>query len=74
MIVNYDFLKVVNRIHRPDTNSRIHYSTIGSSNTVIKDGVTRDRLRKDLGMVCVEMEAAGLMHKFSCLLIWGICN
>jgi len=29
----------------------IHYGTIGSGNAVIKDGVMRERLRKDLGVV-----------------------
>lgn len=67
-------MKVVDRVHRPDTDPQIHYGTIGSSNTVIKDDATRERLRKDLGVLCVEMEAAGLMVKFSCLVIRGICD
>jgi nucleoside phosphorylase len=71
---NCDPMKVVDRVHRPDTDPQIHYGTIGSSNTVIKDGATRDRLRKDLGVLCVEMEAAGLMDEFSCLVIRGICD
>jgi nucleoside phosphorylase len=71
---NCDLMKVVDRVHRPDTDPQIHYGTIGSSNTVIKDGATRDRLRKDLGVLCVEMEAAGLMDDFSCLVIRGICD
>jgi nucleoside phosphorylase len=40
----------------------------------IKDGIKRDQLRKDLGVLCVEMEAAGLMDEFSCLVIRGICD
>ena len=40
---------------------------------MIKDGATRERL-KDLGVICVEMEAAGLMDEFSCLVIRGICD
>jgi nucleoside phosphorylase len=41
---------------------------------VIEDGRTRECLRRDLGVLCVEMESAGLMDKFSCLVIRGICD
>jgi nucleoside phosphorylase len=41
---------------------------------VITHGVTRDRLRKELGVICFEMEAAGLMDNFPCLVIRGICD
>jgi len=41
---------------------------------VIKDGVIREQLKQDLGLLCVEMEAAGLMDNFSCLVIRGICD
>lgn len=53
----------------------IHYGTIASGNQVMKDGVTRDRLSSELGSVlCFEMEAAGLMNSFPCLVIRGICD
>ena len=57
-----------------DPEPKIHYGTIGSSNTVVKDGVTREQLKNDLGLLCVEMEAAGLMDDFQCLVIRGICD
>jgi nucleoside phosphorylase len=69
-----DRSKVVERAPRKNITPRIHYGTIGSSNIVIKDGITRERLRKELGILCVEMEAAGLMDQFSCLVIRGICD
>jgi hypothetical protein len=35
---------------------------------VIKDGLTRDQLSADLGgILCFEMEAAGLMSNFLCI-------
>jgi nucleoside phosphorylase len=71
---NCDRTKVVERPSRHDKDPRIHYGTIGSGNAVIKDGTTRERLRRDLGVLCVEMEAAGLMDEFSCLVIRGICD
>ena len=41
---------------------------------VVKDSATRDRLKKDIDILCVEMEAAGLMNSFPCLVIRGICD
>jgi nucleoside phosphorylase len=41
----------------------------------MKDGVTRDRISAELGgILCFEMEAAGLMNTFPCLVIRGICD
>jgi ankyrin repeat protein/nucleoside phosphorylase len=53
----------------------VHYGTIASGNQVIKDGHIRDRLSSELGgVLCFEMEAAGLMNHFPCLVIRGICD
>jgi nucleoside phosphorylase len=53
----------------------IHYGTIASGNQVMKDGITRDQLSSELGgVLCFEMEAAGLMNNFPCLVIRGICD
>ncbi|KAL9079321.1 MAG: hypothetical protein Q9157_001797 [Trypethelium eluteriae] len=53
----------------------IHYGTIASGNRVMKDGTTRDKLSTDLkDVLCYEMEAAGLMNFFPCLVIRGICD
>jgi nucleoside phosphorylase len=47
---------------------------IASGNQVMKDGKTREQLRQELTVLCFEMEAAGLMDSFPCLVIRGICN
>jgi len=53
----------------------VHYGTIASGNQNIRDGRTRDRLSSELGgILCFEMEAAGLMNSFPCLVIRGICD
>ena len=53
----------------------VHYGTIASGNQNISDGRTRDRLSSELGgILCFEMEAAGLMNSFPCLVIRGICD
>jgi nucleoside phosphorylase len=50
----------------------VHYGTIASGNSVIKDAMARDKYANDI--LCFEMEAAGLMNNFPCLVIRGICD
>jgi len=69
-----DRMQTVPRSSRPSIEPRIHYGTIGSANAVVKDAVTRDDLSRDMNILCVEMEAAGLMNNFPCLVIRGICD
>jgi nucleoside phosphorylase len=53
----------------------VHHGTIASGNQVIKDAAVRDQLSAELdGVLCFEMEAAGLMNSFPCLVIRGICD
>jgi nucleoside phosphorylase len=67
--------KTKKRTQRASQKVVIHYGTIASGNQVIKDGVTRDRLSAEGGgVLCFEMEAAGLMNSFPCLVIRGICD
>ena len=64
----------VQRKPRTDTDPRIHYDTIASSNQMMKNGMTRNRIDKKLNALCFEMKAAGLMSDFSCLMIRDICD
>jgi nucleoside phosphorylase len=68
-----DKTKIVKRQPR---DMRVHYGLIASGNQVIKDAKRRDSLNKRLGgnVLCVEMEAAGLMTDFPCIVIRGICD
>lgn len=53
----------------------IHFGTIASGNQVMRDAAVRDRLSAELdGVLCFEMEAAGLMNNFPCLVIRGISD
>jgi nucleoside phosphorylase len=63
-------------VERNPRDMRVHYGLIASGNQVIKDAKFRDKLNKDLGggVLCVEMEAAGLMNNFPCIVIRGICD
>jgi hypothetical protein len=59
---------------RDDGNPVIHYGTIASGNQVIKDAKERDQLGRELNAICVEMEAAGLVNNFPCIVVRGICD
>ena len=58
------------------TDPEIHYGIIASGNALVKDAATRDKVAEHVGeeCLCVEMEAAGLMNSFPCLVIRGICD
>ncbi|KAJ6109516.1 NACHT domain-containing protein [Penicillium sp. IBT 16267x] len=69
-----DSTTVVNRPPREE-DFVVHYGAIASGNKVVKDGTMRDQISRDLGgVLCFEMEAAGLMNEFPCLVIRGICD
>lgn len=40
----------------------------------MKDASIRDRLAAEKDVLCFEMEAAGLINHFPCLVIRGICD
>ncbi|KAF7516377.1 hypothetical protein G7054_g14183 [Neopestalotiopsis clavispora] len=63
-------------VKRKPRDMRVHYGLIASGNQVIKDASVRDQLSKDMDkkVLCVEMEAAGLMDNFPCIVIRGICD
>lgn len=59
----------------PSDEIQIHYSTILSGDRVVKSEVTRDKISAQFdNALCFEMEAAGLMDTFPCLVIRGICD
>ncbi|KAK6358398.1 hypothetical protein TWF730_007734 [Orbilia blumenaviensis] len=67
--------QIVQRQPRPGNREvMIHYGTIASSNMLMENAVERDRYAKELGVICFEMEAAGLMNNLPCLVIRGICS
>jgi nucleoside phosphorylase len=57
-----------------DDNPAIHYGLIASANQLMKDALIRDKLAAEKDVLCFEMEAAGLMNQFPCLVIRGICD
>ncbi|KKP03521.1 hypothetical protein THAR02_04384 [Trichoderma harzianum] len=66
-------------IERPERSGRednpaIHYGLIASADGFMEDAQIRDVLAEELDVLCFEMEAAGLMNSFPCLVIRGICD
>ena len=57
-----------------EDNPAVHYGLIASANQLMKDALIRDRLACEKDVLCFEMEAAGLMNLFPCLVIRGICD
>jgi nucleoside phosphorylase len=64
------------RVIRPHRDRpTIHYGLIASGNQVMRDAVARDKNSKGFGgVLCFEMEAAGLMNTFPCIVIRGISD
>ncbi|KAH8723832.1 hypothetical protein GQ44DRAFT_773708 [Phaeosphaeriaceae sp. PMI808] len=60
-------------VRQPDT-PKIHYGNIASSNQLQISASKRNQLHKDLGVICFEMEGAGVIQKHPCLVIRGICD
>ncbi|CAH0042880.1 unnamed protein product [Clonostachys rhizophaga] len=69
-----DQSKLICRPSRPGNEVRIHYGTIASGNQVVKDAALRDSWASRNNILCFEMEAAGLIDHFPCLVIRGICD
>jgi nucleoside phosphorylase len=67
-------------IERPDRQNhrivRVHYGTIASGNSLLKDAILRDAYANDpdMNVLCFEMKAAGLMNNLPCLVIRGISD
>jgi nucleoside phosphorylase len=66
----------VPRVTREDDEDvpSIHYGIIASANSLMKDAIMRDVLAKKHNILCFEMEAAGLLNHFPCLVIRGMCD
>ncbi|RAH84342.1 pfs domain-containing protein [Aspergillus japonicus CBS 114.51] len=59
---------------REDSGPVVHYGTIGSADVAVENGQLRDQLRDKLGILGVNIEAAGVAGTVSCLVIHGVCD
>ncbi|KAF9886478.1 hypothetical protein FE257_011385 [Aspergillus nanangensis] len=62
------------RSPRTECQPCVFYGLIASGNRVLRDAKARDSLARQYGILCFEMEAAGLMDVFPCLVIRGVCD
>lgn len=62
------------RLCRESDDPVVHYGLIASGNAVMRFAQRRDELRDAWNVSCFEMEAAGLMDDFPCIVIRGICD
>lgn len=76
VVCSSDPSNLISRCERTkdEDNPAIHYGLIASANQLMKDASVRDILVTEMDVLCFEMEAAGLMNHFPCLVIRGICD
>ncbi|KHO11798.1 hypothetical protein MAA_10742 [Metarhizium robertsii ARSEF 23] len=66
--------RLVHREPRDTNDPVIHYGIIGSGPQDIWNSSTRERFRREQGILCLETMAYGLMPDVPCLVIRGICH
>lgn len=68
--------RIVKRKPRDPTADHpvIHYGLVASADVLMNDAIMRDYIAKEEQILCFEMEAAGLMDHFQCVVIRGICD
>ena len=59
---------------KDDDDPVVYYGLIASADRLMKDATIRDALAAEEEVLCFEMEAAGLMDNFPCVVIRGICD
>ncbi|KIV92707.1 hypothetical protein PV10_03979 [Exophiala mesophila] len=65
---------LVIRPNRPFQGPVVHYGLVASGNKLVKTAALRDALRDKYGIICFEMEAAGITNALPVAIIRGICD
>ncbi|GFG11560.1 ankyrin repeat domain-containing protein 50, partial [Aspergillus udagawae] len=67
--------QIVDRAARGSDIPKIHYGLIASGDRVMRSAMKRNKTGRDIGdILCFEMEAAGIMTEFPCIVIRGISD
>ncbi|EJT72678.1 hypothetical protein GGTG_09537 [Gaeumannomyces tritici R3-111a-1] len=70
-----DAASQVSRTPRAAESAMIHYGLIASGDRMVKSAASRDAFGRAVGdILCFEMEAAGVMSEFPCLVIRGVSS
>lgn len=67
----------VNRIARSEDSeqSMVRHGTVASADVLVRDAILRDKLASEDGVLCFEMESAGLMNTWlRWMVVRGICD
>jgi nucleoside phosphorylase len=67
-------LELISRSPRESPDPVVHYGLIASGDKLMKNARLRDELRDRFGIICFEMEAAGLMNTLPVAVIRGVCD
>ncbi|KAK3947022.1 nucleoside phosphorylase domain-containing protein [Pseudoneurospora amorphoporcata] len=62
------------RAERKNNQPHIHYSNIDSANTIVRSSAKRNELYARHNIICLEIEAAGVMSDYQGLVIRGVCD
>ncbi|KAM0253627.1 hypothetical protein ACHAQJ_007202 [Trichoderma viride] len=67
---------VQRRTRNSTSNPHVHYGIVASGSMVVRNGAERDKIDRRYAntIFCFDIEAAGLMNNFPCLIIRGISN
>jgi nucleoside phosphorylase len=52
----------------------VHFGNIASSNQLQISAIERNRVQQEHDVICFEMEAAGVMEEYPCVVVRGICD
>jgi nucleoside phosphorylase len=52
----------------------VHFGNIASSNQLQISAIERNRVQKEHEAICFEMEAAGVLEEYPCVVVRGICD
>jgi nucleoside phosphorylase len=70
----------ISRHDRGDKASRlrdepaVHFGNVASSNQLQISAAERNRIQKEHDVICFEMEAAGVLDEYPCVVLRGICD
>lgn len=75
-VCGFGSARIVDRTGWPKRydKSVVFHGVIASADILMKNAKERDTLSHETGVLCFEMEASGLMDRFPCLVVRGICD
>ncbi|OAL56171.1 purine and uridine phosphorylase [Pyrenochaeta sp. DS3sAY3a] len=60
--------------YRLPDNPHVHFGNIGSGNQLQISAAMRNSIQRKHEVICFEMEAAGILEEYPCVVVRGICD